>query len=270
MYSLARHFADTGTYRAGTGRPWLGDPGGTLVTLEGVWGAGKTTAAQLAGTRLRDAGFSVTVVHYGGEPGTIGRLSQFLETAPLRARTGVGGYQSPHHGAVDVLLRLCREAHHHRSCFGPALANNDVVIVDHGVYSKIAWALTVLTETMPDADADELLGVVHTITAAWFCVPDLPVHLDTPWPLARERAISRGHGGGNPAAIERLLFLPRYVESYRQVLAAHVPHAHRVQVGLRPPEAIADEVTAAVLDLLRAEPQNPGRMPEPVLTDRRS
>ncbi|WP_431895581.1 dTMP kinase [Micromonospora haikouensis] len=233
-------------------RRWLALPQGRLVTLEGVWGAGKTTAARLVSTRLREAGVTTAVIHYGSEPGTIGRLSQFLETAPLRSRTGLGGYQSAHHSTVDVLLRLCREAHHHLTCFGPALATNDVVLVDHGIYSKIAWALTVLTETDPQADPAQTLTRIRGLSAPWFCTPDVPVFLDTPWPLARERAISRGHGGGNPAAIERLLFLPRYVAAYRQVLTDRVPPALRVRVGLRDSDDVADEITSELLGVLRA------------------
>jgi thymidylate kinase len=233
---------------------WLTLPQGRLVTMEGVWGAGKTTAARLVSSHLQRAGFTTAVIHYGGETGTIGRLSEFLETAPLRSRSGLGGYQRAHHSTVDVLLRLCREAHHHLTCFGPALATNDVVLVDHGIYSKIAWALTVLTETDPQADPAQTLSRIQDLTAPWFCVPDVPVFLDTPWPLARERAISRGHGGGNPAAIERLLFLPRYITAYQHVLTDRVPPVMRVRVGLRDSDDVADEITTDLLALLRAAP----------------
>jgi dTMP kinase len=248
---------------AQAGPPWrIAPPRGHLVTIEGVWGAGKTTAAQLVGARLRRAGFTVRVVHYGAEPGSIGRLSAFLERCPLRARTGLGGYALPHHSTVDVLLRLCREAHHHLRCLRPAVAVNDVVLLDHGVYSKLAWALAVLTETAPDTDPARTLERLRAVTAPWFCQPDVAVFLDTPWPLARERAIARGRGGGDPAAIERLLFLPRYTAAYRQVLAGHEDRVARVRVGLRTAGAVAEEITSRLLDTLRAAPLSvtaPGR-----------
>lgn len=225
---------------------------GLLVSTEGVWGAGKTTAAELAGEQLRTAGFTVAVLHYGPRPGTIGKLSQFLESQPLRTRTGTGGYAHAHHATVDVLLRLCREAHQHQTFYEPALAENDVVIIDHGVYSKLAWALTVLAETQPASPTGQILQRLHEVVAPWFLHPDLAVFLNTPWPLARERAIARGRGGGNPAAIERLLFLPRYEAAYRPVLDAHRARILRIPVGLRAAPDVAAEMTAAITERLRA------------------
>lgn len=233
------------------GGSWsLGERRGFLATVEGVWGAGKSTVAHQLGQRLEAAGFSVAVLHYGPMPGVIGRLSQFLDTTPLRVRTGVGGYPEAHHATVDVLLRLCREAHHHRTCYRPALTGHDVVVLDHGVYAKLAYALAVLAETGPDLDLDHALQLLHTVVEPWFLHPDLAIHLDTPWPLARERAIARGHGGGNPAAIERLLFLPRYDAAYRRVLALHSDRVHRVHVGLHGPDVVADDAVTALADRL--------------------
>lgn len=242
----------------------LGAPRGLLVSTEGVWGAGKTTTAELAGKQLRATGFTAAVLHYGPRPGTIGELSQVLESQPLRARTGTGGYAHAHHATVDVLLRLCREAHQHQTFYAPALAENDVVIIDHGVYSKLAWALTVLTETQPASHTSQILQRLHEAVAPWFLHPDLAVFLNTPWPLARERAIARGRGGGNPAAIERLLFLPQYEAAYRPVLDAHRSRIVAIRVGLREAPDVAAEMAEAIIDRLRAPlpPLRPGDFDE--------
>ncbi len=118
---------------------------GALVSVEGVWGAGKTTVASWLGQRLTDAGFDATVMHYGPRLGVVGKLSEYLEDSPLRSRSGTGGYAFPHHATVDVLLRLCREAYHHTHLYRPALARHDVVALDHGVYSKLASVFRLAT-----------------------------------------------------------------------------------------------------------------------------
>lgn len=223
---------------------------GILVAVEGVWGAGKSTAAEALGRRLTAAGFDTAVLHYGPLDGVAGRLADMLETRPLRSRTGLGGYRVAHHATVDVLMRLAREAFHHRHTYIPALAGHDVVVVDHGVYSKIAYALAVLGEQHPHEHAEELLRRVRAVVDPWFLHPDLAVWLDMPWPLARERAIARGHGGGDPGSVERLLFLPRYDAAYRQVIAAHPDRVRRVRVGLRNRAGVHTEVAGHVAVLL--------------------
>jgi dTMP kinase len=224
---------------------------GALVTVEGLWGAGKTTTAGQLGRRLAAHGFDVEVVHYRSPPGVVGRLSRWLEEEPLRARTGTGGFRQPHHATVDVFLRLCREAWQHTYFYRPALKGHDVVVVDHGVYSKLAYCLTVLGEQHPDVAAGALLGQLKGCVGPWFLVPDRAYFLDVPWPLARERAILRGRGGGVPGSIERLLFLPRFDAAYRRVVAAFPDVVVPVVVDLRGPDDVAEEIEHDLLALLR-------------------
>jgi thymidylate kinase len=233
--------------------PVIGPDRGVLITVEGVWGAGKTTAAADLGRRLTAAGFSTAVLHYGPLDDVVGRLAELLDSRPLRARTGVGGYRQPHHATVDVLARLAREAFHHRHTYAPALAGHEVVVVDHGVYSKIAYAVTVLGEQHPHDPDRELLDRVRAVVDPWFLHPDLAVWLDVPWPLARERAIARGHGGGTPGSVERLLFMPRYATAYREVAAAYSDRVRRVQASDRCAPCVHTDVAAHVAALLRTE-----------------
>ncbi|WP_233442535.1 nucleoside/nucleotide kinase family protein [Lentzea atacamensis] len=224
-----------------------------LITVEGVWGAGKTTAASDLGRRLTAAGFSTAVLHYGPLDEVTGRLAELLDSRPLRARSGLGGYRLPHHATVDVLARLAREAFHHRHTYAAALAGHDVVVVDHGVYSKIAYAVTVLGEQHPHEQVQELLDRVRAVVDPWFLHPDLAVWLDVPWPLARERAIARGHGGGTPGSVERLVFLPRYAAAYRLVAATYSGRVRRILAAARCPPCVHTDVAAHVAALLRTD-----------------
>jgi thymidylate kinase len=232
--------------------PWLGLRRGLLVSVEGLWGAGKTTIAAALGEHLTAAGFATEVLHYGPRRGVVGALSQWLETAPLRSRHGAGGYAQPHHASVDVLLRLCREAYDHRHTYRPALEANDIVVLDRGVYSKLAYALAVLGEQHPAADPAALLALVESCVRPWFLHPDLAFFLDVPWPLARERAILRAGGSGDPGSVERLLFLPCYAAAYRRVIAAHPDRTVRIRVGARGPAGVLAEIHSTLSAVLHA------------------
>ena len=225
------------------------EPRGRIVTIEGLWGSGKSTTARIVADEMTALGLRAQLVHYGPRHGVHAALSELLETQPLRSRAGLGGFREPHHAIVDVLLRLCREADNQRR-YHEAARDSHVVIVDHGVYAKLAYCLTVLAGQHTDTDQGELLRRLRECTDLWWLHPDLAIYLDTPWPLARERAIARGHGGGNPAAVERLLFLPNLDDSYRRVLADHPGRVRRIRVGSRAPEDVAREAAAHVRDLL--------------------
>lgn len=244
------------------GAPWTPaggaalQPRGLIVTVEGIWGAGKSTLARTLDARLQELGFSSCVLHYGPRHGVQQPLTWLLDEHPLRSRTGLGGYPAPHHATVDVLMRLCREADNQRY-YREAARTHQVVLVGHGIYAKLAYYLTVLREQHPHTPADELLDQLRACVDLWWLHPDLALHLDIPWPLARERAISRGRGGGDPASVERLLFLPSYDLSYQHILAAHPAPVRRVRTGTRTATDIADEALDHIRRRLRVPDTGP-------------
>lgn len=229
---------------------------GRLISLEGVWGAGKTTNARRLATRLAEQGFRATVLHDPDRDGFIGELTRLLDRAPLRRRDGDGGFDRPHHATVDVLLRLGREAHHHLHQYLPALASHDVVILDRGLYAKLAYALTVLAEHHPAVDRDTHHDRWWAITSPWWVVPDLAIFLDQPWTQARDRAVrrTRARGVAHPksGSHERELFLPHYDANMRWVAARH-PAIATVPVDRGPDAVFAD--IAALADALLAIPR---------------
>lgn len=92
--------------------------------------------------------------------------------------------------------------------------------------------------------------MLQQIVAPWFFYPDRAFFLDVPWPLARERAIARGRGGGDPSSTERMLFLPRYEATYRWVCGAFDDRVSIVPVGLRGFEEVVTDIESDILALL--------------------
>lgn len=228
---------------------------GRLVSMEGVWGASKTTNARRLAEHLADHGFTTTVLHDGLRGGFIDELSVYLDKQPLRRRDGDGGYDQPHHATIDVLLRLCREAYHHVHQFAPALADHDVVILDRGLYTKLAYALTVLAEEHPRVPRETHLAHWRAVTGPWLIEPDLAFHLDQPWRQARDRAVSRTRARGvaqpKSGSRERELFLPYYDASIRWVVQQHPDTIVPIIIGDREPDDVFSEITARTEQLLR-------------------
>lgn len=233
----------------------LGHRQGRLISMEGVWGAGKTTNARRLATHLADQGFTAVVLHDGLHDGFIGQLSMYLDRQPLRRRDGDGGYQHPHHATIDVLLRLCREAYHHVHQFTPVLVGHDVVILDRGLYAKLAYALTVLAEHRPDIPRETQLAHWRAVTGPWLLEPELAFHLDQPWQQARDRAVARTRARGvtepKSGSQERELFLPHYDASLRWVVKQYSRTIVPIEIGDRSPDEVFAEIASHTEQLLR-------------------
>ena len=101
-------------------------PGGLLIAVEGIDGAGKTTVAHTLAERLRARGASVTV---GKEP-TAGPWG-----AQLRASAAQGRLS----GAEEMRLLLLDRQQHVDEVIRPALERGEVVILDRYYPSSAAY-----------------------------------------------------------------------------------------------------------------------------------
>lgn len=216
------------------------------MSLEGVWGAGKSTVCRELAERLTKRGLRVRAMHYGSRDGIMGMLSAYLDSDPLRVRVGLGGFVRPYHVTVDVLLRLCREAHDHQRIFSPPLATHDVVVLDRCIDTIWAYCLAILIEREPDVDPRQHLRWLMRCSEIWALRPDRTFFIDTPWPLARERANKRG----TPQSLERLLFMPLLEIAWRVLYEVENRRIYRVLTYGRDISGIVDEVENEVLRML--------------------
>lgn len=101
-------------------------PGGLLVAIEGIDGAGKTTLAHALAERIRSFGNTVTVTK---EP-TNGPWGRKLRESATTGRLSVGE-------EIDLFRKDRSE--HVMELIAPALARNEVVVLDRYYYSTAAY-----------------------------------------------------------------------------------------------------------------------------------
>ena len=190
-------------------------PGGFLLAIEGIDGAGKSVQAKAAGAALADRGFEVVLTR---EP-TGGPWGRLLRESASKGRL------SPQ-DELDAFLKDREE--HVRTLIRPSLAAGKVVITDRYYFSTVAY------QGARGFDPEDLLRRNEAIAIE----PDLLVLID----LDPQTSLARiGHRDGQANEFETLAQLTRTREIF---LALRKPYLVRLG-GERPPEALTAEILAA-------------------------
>lgn len=191
-------------------------PGGFLLALEGIDGAGKSVQAQAVAAALTARGFDVVLTR---EPtdGPWGR--RIRESA-------VTGRMSP---ADELNAFLEDRKQHVAELIRPSLTAGKVVITDRYYFSTVAY------QGARGFDPTELLR----LNEAFAVEPHLLVILD----LTPEQALTRvGHRDGRANEFETLAQLTRTREIFH---ALDKPYLVRID-GTRGPAEVRDAILAAV------------------------
>lgn len=198
-------------------------PGGFLLALEGIDGAGKSVQAKAVGGALADRGFDVVLTR---EP-TDGPWGRLLRESASKGRL------SPQ-AELDAFLKDREQ--HVRELIRPSLAAGKIVITDRYYFSTVAY------QGARGFDPAELLR----LNEAFAVEPHLLVILD----LTPEQALARvGHRDGRANEFETLAQLTRTREIFH---ALDKPYLVRID-GTREPAEVRDAILAAVDRMLAAQ-----------------
>lgn len=202
-------------------------PGGVLVAIEGIDGAGKSVQARAVAAALEGRGYGVVLTH---EPtqGPWGRL--------LRA-SATGGRLAP---AEELEAFLRDRAQHVEELIRPSLAAGKVVITDRYYFSTVAY------QGARGFDPAELLRR----NEAFAPEPDLLVLLDLDPVTSRDRI---GRRDGRTNAFEHLAELERVRQIF---LSLRKPYLLRLDAS-QPAEVLTGEILAAVDRVLAARRTGP-------------
>ena len=173
-----------------------------FITLEGIEGVGKTTAAQFVAERLQASGMTVIETR---EPGGT-RTGEHIRQIALDPETAAMA------GLTELLLMFAARAQHLVEVIQPALDRGHTVVCDRftdATYAYQGGGRQLAPELIAQAEA-----LVHPDLE-----PDLTLLLDAPIELALSRASARG--AQDRFEREPIDFFQRVQTAYRERAAAH-------------------------------------------------
>jgi len=203
---------------------------GTLITLEGIDGAGKTTLAQALRETLAGRGVEVALLR---EPGGVAAAERIRELVHDPAQR-IGP-------RAEALLYAAARAQLVEERLRPLLQDGALVLLDRFVDSSLVYQ-----------GAGRELGIeaVRAINAfaTGGLAPDRTLLLDLEPGLARARA---GERGDAPDRIEQEGedFFTRTAAAYRQLAGADPERIRSLDASL-PPQDLLAAALAAITDLL--------------------
>jgi dTMP kinase len=203
---------------------------GTLITLEGVDGAGKTTLAEGLRDALIARGTEVRMLREPGGVATAERIRELVADASL----AIGA-------RAEALLFAAARAQLVQERLRPLLDEGAVVLLDRFVDSSLVYQ-----------GAGRALGIEQVAAINAFATgglaPDRTLLLDLDPALARRRSSDRGSA---PDRIEREAdeFFARIAAAYRELAAAE-PDRVRVIDAAQPSERVLADALAAIVDLV--------------------
>jgi dTMP kinase len=195
-----------------------------LVTLEGLDGAGKTTAWETLRGTYPDAVFTrePTDSWYGE---AVRRSVADADADPL----------------AELFLYTADHADHLARVVRPALAGGRLVVSDRYSDSRFAYQAATLAES----GIDDPLAYVQAVHEPFSRPPDRTVYLD----VDPETAATRS---GATDKFEQASYLSRVRDNYERLIAAEPDRFVRVD-ATREPETVTDRVTAVLGDLTADE-----------------
>ena len=194
-----------------------------LVTLEGLDGSGKSTAADALGEAFPDAVFTrePTETWYGE---AVNRSLSDPDADPL----------------AELFLYTADHADHLSRTVRPALERGELVVSDRYSDSRFAYQAAALTDVL-----EEPLEFVRAVHAPWSRPPDLTLYFD----VSPETGAARSEGANK---FERAAFLARVRDHYERLLAEEPDRFVRIDAE-RPTSAVTADAEAAVRSALDAD-----------------
>jgi dTMP kinase len=208
---------------------------GLLITLEGIDGSGKSTAARLIASKLAETMPERRLV-LTTEP-TAGEVGRILRAELARA---CSDESSPAQRMQELFLFMADHAHHLTKVVLPALETGAIVLSDRYADSTAAYQGVTLRGIVPDP-----VPWIQSIYRPWNLRPDKTLLFVLDPHVALQRMQSRQ----GRQKFERLEFLRSVDENFRRMAVLEPERFVQIDAE-QDAEKIAEEAIKAILNLI--------------------
>jgi dTMP kinase len=202
---------------------------GTLITLEGIDGAGKTTLAEAVRDALRGRGIEVRLLREPGGVEAAERIRELVHDPALQ----IGA-------RAEALLYAAARAQLVQESLAPLLDDGALVLLDRFVDSSLVY------QGIGRGLGVDPVAAVNAFATGGL-VPDRTLLLDLDPALARRRSSDRD---APPDRIEQEAddFFAQIASAYRELAAAE-PARFRILDAAQPGKRVLADALAAIADL---------------------
>jgi dTMP kinase len=205
---------------------------GRFITLEGIEGAGKSTATQFVCARLRRAGVSVLATREPGGTALAERVRQIVLERGTETVTPM----------TETLLMFAARALHVTNVIRPALERGEWVVCDR--FTDATRAYQGSARGVDAGLIGQLAQAVHGDLT-----PDCTLLLDLPVPTGLARARARAGSGADRFEAETVSFFEKVRAGYLAIAAAE-PARVRIIDAAAPLAAVEAEIAATLAALI--------------------
>lgn len=160
---------------------------GTLISLEGISGVGKSFFGKFVARKLQELGHKVTLISdlYDYDSNDIGKqiLDILLSTNDKFFRIG--------YPVVEGLLLSALKFYEIEKWILPALKKGQVVLEDRSIDSVAIYSAVLINQQFPEKDILKTYDQLYKIRKQWGILPDFTIYIKNDFNTALQRAETR-------------------------------------------------------------------------------
>jgi len=217
---------------------------GTLISLEGISGVGKSFFGKLVTQRLRGLGYKVILISdlYEYKNNDIGKriLDILLSTNDKFFRIG--------YPITEALLLSALKSYEIEKWMVPALKDGQIVLEDRSIDSVAIYSAILINQQFPERSVLKTYNQLYNIRKQWGVLPDFTIYIKDNFSTALQRAETKNKKRYRKDEIE---LLKKASETYDTIAQKHKDRIRILNAINLSPEKIIKKLTNLCLQQIK-------------------